>query len=142
MADRTGLAHSLSYKAGGAAATGSYAAVANTRDVDVADSRAEIELNSRSGAKNRGGLRSVTITVELLTDFADASYTAIKAAFTGGTVISFAWGEAIDGNVDHADFEIVEFTKNEPYEGPATTSVRATSVSAVTASASGGPTVP
>jgi len=129
MGAKTGLDAVLKYKTGGISGGGSWIILTNCKDVTLNLEKSEADASSRASRWKRikAGMKDASIEWEMVWDTNDAGFTAIKNAYFDDAIIGL---QALDGGEDgesgeglQADFEVLNFTRNEPLGDAITVSV-------------------
>lgn len=133
MGVKLGMDAKLYYKAGGQEGTGAWTELSNAKDVTLNMEKGEADVTTRANNGWRATaatLKEASVEFEMVWDTADAGFTAIKDAFLNNTVVGL---QVLDGPTAgtpagqglQADFNITNFTRNEPLEEAITVSVTA-----------------
>lgn len=131
MSEVFGLDAKLYYKVGGQGGGGSWNELDNAKDVTLNVEKEEADLTTRKAQGWRqivGKLKNGSIEWDMVWDTADAGFQAIKNAFFNDEPIGL---QVLDGPLAsggqglQADFEIMQFSRNEPLAEALTVSVTA-----------------
>lgn len=127
MPIRTGTEATLQYKTGGVAATGSWQALTNVRDLTASFTAAEADISTRANSgwrATRAGLKEGTLEFEMLWDVDDDGFTAIQSAFiSNNQIIGMRVLDANNGEGLTADMVVTGFSISQPLEEAQTVSV-------------------
>ncbi|MEW6249196.1 MAG: phage tail tube protein [Planctomycetota bacterium] len=131
MAVKLGLDAKLYFKVGGVAGGGSWTELTNVRDLSINMEKGEADVTTRAAQgwrATKGTLKEGTVEFEMVWDTADAGFTAIKDAYFNNALIGL---RVLDGAAGtpaqglEADFDITNFSRQEPLEEAITVSVTA-----------------
>ena len=130
MGKKLGKDAKLYYSATLMGDTPSFVEMTNVKDVTLNLEKGESDVSTRGNNGWRAiaaTLKDGSVEFQMVWDTADAGFTAIQTAYFGDTPLAFA---IMDGDIDtagsqglQADFEVTNFTRNEPLEEALTVNV-------------------
>ncbi len=123
-ADLLGMNAKLYYKEGGYKGAASWAELTNVRDNTLNMEKAEADVTTRGNDGWRaiiGALKEGALEFQMVWDTVEAGFEAIHDAFFNDTKIGLACMDADgidDGTGLIGDFVVLNFSREEPLEGP------------------------
>ena len=111
----------------------------NIQDATCDMSKSEIIISSRAGSGwelTAAGLKKAAIDFKMLWKPGDTAFDAIQANWDSGAALSMAFldgGKAVVGSQGmHGNFQVTNFKRNEPIDGPITVDVTVKMSSVIT----------
>jgi hypothetical protein len=129
MADKFGYEGKVYYKVGGVGGGGAWTELTIVRSVSLNMSKGEADFSSRANPgweSTRGSRKAVSVDFEMLWDEANAGISALRDVYLDVTDViglKFLDGAEGSGKGFQADFDVFEFTREEPDNEPMTLSV-------------------
>lgn len=128
MGIRLGLDAKLYFKVGGVAESGSWVEIGNTKDVTLNLEKGEADASTRANNGWEavvGTLKRGSLEFEMVWNTTDAAFNALKDSYFDNEKIGLAVldGDSASGQGLVADFEVMNFSRNEPLEEAITVSV-------------------
>lgn len=106
----------LKYKLGGISAGGSFVTMTNVRDVSPSSSYSEIDVSTRADQGHEAtipGIRSTSLSIEMLVDSNDADYVAMRTAHIERTVVGIQVFDYDGGPGWQADMMVFSFEHSQ-----------------------------
>ena len=130
MGAKRGMDAKLYYKEGGVQADGSWAELTNVRDLTLGMEKGEADVSTRGNNGWRARLSTLkdgTVEFQMVWDPSDAGFEAIHDAYMNNNKIGLKILDDVEatGTGLRADFEIFNFSRNEPLEEGVTVDVTA-----------------